>query len=187
MNPFQCHHLIHETQILRVRVILTIRQVEQMEKSEYPNPVFDGGDNDIRVLFYEIVSLLQRVNGSAHFKGTAMNPYHDRLFLFASIFRLPYVQVQAVFALNIKAGISARMSNSSSTITYLFSMLYHWTKTHVLLFHPKEQKGLSPGFAKEPMRQCLAEAFLHQDFCSRAAIISAISEISGVKYLSINW
>ena len=41
VNPLKCHHLVHQSQILRIRIVLTIREMGQMEETENTLSVFD--------------------------------------------------------------------------------------------------------------------------------------------------
>ena len=102
MDPLERHHLIHQAQVLGVRIVRAVRQVGQVEKAEHPDPVLDGGHDDVRVLLHEIVAIVGRVHRAALFKRAAMDPDHHRLFPRAGIIRLPDVQVQAVLPLHVE-------------------------------------------------------------------------------------
>ena len=96
MDPFERHHLIQKPQILSVRVILAIRQMGQVEEAKDTEPVCDGDDDDIGVLFHKIVAVKHRIDRTARFKSAAVDPYHDRFLPGSCLIRLPYIQIQAV-------------------------------------------------------------------------------------------
>ena len=102
MHPLERHHLVQKPQVLRVRVILAVRQVGQMEEAENIHPVLYRDENDIRILPDEIGALLARLCRAADFKSAAVDPYHNRLFLRVRIHRLPNVQIQAVLILRVE-------------------------------------------------------------------------------------
>ena len=102
MDPLQSHYLVHEPQILGIRILLAIRQMGQMEEPEYAKPVCHGNDNNIRILFYKIAAIKHRIGRPSCFISAAVDPYYDRLFFRRCFIRLPDVQIQTVFPLTVK-------------------------------------------------------------------------------------
>ena len=68
-----------------------------MQEAHHAQPVGNGNYDDIRILLDEIEAVEHRIYSTARLKGSAVNPYHDRLLLSRSIVRLKYIQIQAVF------------------------------------------------------------------------------------------
>ena len=102
MHPFQGHQLVHGAQILCVGIILAIRQVRQMHEAVCSEPVSDGDHDDIRVLLDEIGAVVLRVDRSACLEAAAVDPHHDWFLFRTCLSCFPYVQVQAVLALEVK-------------------------------------------------------------------------------------
>ena len=75
-----------------------------MEEAEYTGPVLDGDKNDVRVLMYEVGSLLTGLDRTAFFEGATVNPHNDRLLLRASLVGFPNVEVQAILSFNVEGG-----------------------------------------------------------------------------------
>ena len=124
MHPFECHHLIQKPQVLRIRVILAVRQVGQMEKAENIHPVLDGDEDDIGILPDEISALLARLCCAADFKSTSVNPYHDRLLLCVRVNCLPYVQVQAILILRVERTELADIPLLAGTFGKIVCLVY---------------------------------------------------------------
>lgn len=102
MNPFQSHDLIQKSYILRILIVFAVRQMGQVQETEDAEPVRDCNDDDVRVLFYEIMAVKHRINRAACFKSAAVDPYHNRLLFIRRFIRLLYIQVEAVFIHIIK-------------------------------------------------------------------------------------
>ena len=78
-----------------------------MEEAEEADSVRDGNDNDLRVLFYEVVAIILRVCRSTSLEAATVNPHDDWLLLCLRLVSLPDVQIQAVLARTIlKRGIA---------------------------------------------------------------------------------
>ena len=77
----------------------------QVQETEDAEPVRDGNDDYIGVFRDEVLKIIPRVSRSANLKTAAVNPYHDRLLLHGHIIGLPYIQVQAIFSLNVSCGV----------------------------------------------------------------------------------
>ena len=123
MYPFQCHQLIQESQILRIRIVLAVRQVGQMEEAKNAKPVSNGHNDDVGILFDEIVALMHRVDSSAQRKGSAVNPDHDR-FLPYRLISLPYVQIQTVFPLIVDGSWFVRVIRLAGTLGIVISFVH---------------------------------------------------------------
>ncbi len=75
-----------------------------MEETENPHSVFDGCDDDIRILTDKIVKIIPWIDRAFDFISAAMDPYHDWFLFCKSLIRFPYTQIQAVFTLRVKCG-----------------------------------------------------------------------------------
>ena len=96
MHPLQCHLLVKKSQVLRIRIVLAVRQVRQMEEAHDAESVGYGHHDDIGILLNEIGTVKQVHARSAAYKGSAVNPYHDWFLFSRCILCLPYIQIQAV-------------------------------------------------------------------------------------------
>ena len=72
-----------------------------MQESEEADPVIDGDDDDLRVLFHEVGAVVLRVGCSAYLKSATINPHDDWLLLCRGFVSLPDVQVQAILVHSI--------------------------------------------------------------------------------------
>ena len=102
MDPFQSHHLIHEPQILSIRIVLSVRKMRQMKEAENAEPVFNGNKNNIGILLDVSGAVLPGLGRRADLKSPAVDPYDDRLLCVRLIICLPYVQIKAFLTLGIK-------------------------------------------------------------------------------------
>lgn len=82
-----------------------------MQETQYTESVSNTDNNDIGILLYKIMEVIQRVNRSPILIGATMYPYdngltmgtHHRLLLRFSG-RLPHIQIQTVLVLIVKGG-----------------------------------------------------------------------------------
>ena len=123
MDPLQSHQLIQQPQVLGIRVVLAVGQMGQMQETEGAEPVCDSNNDDIRILFDEIVAIEHGIHRTAGFKSAAVNPYHDRLFLCRPIIRFPHIQIQAVFIL-IEQGAGFQLLISVGAFCIVISLVH---------------------------------------------------------------
>ena len=58
MNPLKCHHLVEESKILGIRVILAVRQMRQVDKSQSSQAISHGYQDDLSVIFHKIETIV---------------------------------------------------------------------------------------------------------------------------------
>ena len=95
MHPLERFLLVEQSHVLRVGIVLAVRQVRQMQEAHHTQSVRNGDNDDIGMLLEERNAIKHRVDGSARLKSTAVNPYHDR-FTGGGVVGLKDVQVEAV-------------------------------------------------------------------------------------------
>ena len=94
------------------------------------------------------MAIMRRIDRSAHLKGATVNPYHHRFLFRRRLVCLPYIQIQAVFALIVKRCCLAETFTLMGTLSIVISLVHaiignnvHWVLptqvAHRLLAHKR--------------------------------------------------
>ena len=114
-----------------------------MKEAEEADPVSDRNDDNIRVLFHEIMAIILRIRCSAHLESAAKNPHNNGLLFSRRIVSLPDVQVQAVLARTIFGSrVTRRLDGSFSIVICLVDTVV-WNNVH-RCFPAQISDGLPP-------------------------------------------
>ena len=150
----------------------------QMEESKDTQAILDGNEDNIRILLDEICALLPRFSRRTDLKSTAVDPYHDRLFLCPRILCLPYVQIQTRFTLRVKrphlADASLLTGDLSKVIRLIHAVIAHAVHR---CFPAKLTHGLFPNegnalVSNDTFRLPADEGAVHALYRQRLVIIS---------------
>ena len=127
VDPLERHHLVHDPQVLRVRIVLSVRKVGQVEEAVSVEPVFDGNEDNVLVLLDICRTLLPRFGRGSGHKGAAMDPYDDGLLFSTRIRRFPHIQIQAFLTRGVKGadlqGIHALVGDGPEIIRLVYAVI----------------------------------------------------------------